>query len=403
MVKMSEYANLEHDYVKEGIAYNKAQMYGLAVEAFQKALESNFSSDELYNELGLAYFHQNNFSAAKEAFEKAIDSGESSYKAYNNLAWIYHFNNENDKALEYFNKALKLSPLNVEIINNCGEFYFALKKIDEALDYFLQCASINDFNGEIYFKIARCYIEKNLFNDAIMYLNKALLYDKNNSEYYRELARIYYKKNDMLNAQANFEKLIELEPTNEWAYSNLGNIYFYYYENLDIAYEYYKKAYALNSAYCWAAYNLANMKVIYKDYSSALELYISAYNLAPQNPLFINALASTYYKLNDIEQAIFYYEKVLEYDSVNETALLSLAQIYLKNKKDYAKAKDFFVKVIKNYPQNAEAYYGLAKLFFFDFDKKNAIINIEAAIDIDYNNDKYKALKNKIREELRNE
>ena len=127
---MSKYANLEHDYAKEGSAYCKAQLYPLAIQALNKAIELAPDDEELYNELGLAYFHQNEIYEAKQAFEKALECGGNSYKSYNNLAWIYHYNDENDKALDYFNEALKLAPLNFDIILNCGDFYFSLQKFE---------------------------------------------------------------------------------------------------------------------------------------------------------------------------------------------------------------------------------------------------------------------------------
>ena len=65
--------------------------------------------------------------------------------------------------------------------------------------------------------------------------------------------------------------------------------------------------------------------------------------------------------------------------------------------------KNLFEKVIQINPKNDSAYYGLAKLFFFDFDKKNAIINIDIAIKINCENDKYKVLKNRIKDELTDE
>ena len=49
------------------------------------------------------------------------------------------------------------------------------------------------------------------------------------------------------------------------------------------------------------------------------------------------------------------------------------------------------------------AYYGLAKISFFDFDKNNAIINIDIAIELENDNDKFKAFRNRIDEELKYE
>ncbi len=314
------------------------------------------------------------------------------------IDWAENF--YSDKAIKkqenQLKKALKFSPDDCVVISNCGDFYYENGKYDEALGYFLRSAGIDDKNAENYYKTAKCYIAKNLLNDAVMYLEKAVSLDENEPKYLSELARIYYKKNNFEKAKEAFEKIITLVPESAWAYSNLGNIYFYHLDDIDTAYKYYTFAVDVDLDYDWGLYNLASVKVLFKEFEEAIVLYRRACEISPNNELFQFALAHTYYRAGLVDDAINLFKKLLEKSENNEDVLFCLGKMYFKDKKDNVRAKKYFEKAKLLDENNAEIYYYLAQILFFDFDKKNAIINISRALELDSDNDKYKAMRNRI-------
>lgn len=293
-------------------------------------------------------------------------------------------------------RALKLSPDDSFIISNCGNFYYESGYYNEALDYYLRSLSIDENNSEVCFKIAMCFVSQNLFNDAILYLERAMFLDEENPEILTELARLYYKKNMFDKAKNVFLQLIKIQPENAWAQSNLGNIYFYQLDDIENAYEHYALACEINSEYDWGLYNFATVKFLYKEYDEALELYQRACELSLDNDIFKIGLAHTYYKIGLVDQTIAVFEEILQNDENNADILLCLGKIYLYDKKNNFEAKRLIEKAKEIEPKNSELFYYLAKIAFFDFDKKNAIINIDFAIELDEENDKFKALRNRI-------
>lgn len=294
--------------------------------------------------------------------------------------------------------ALALSPDDCVIISNCGDFYFNNCEYDKALDYFLRALGIDSKNANLYYKIAKCYIEKNCVNDAIVYLEKALSVNELEAEYISELARLYYKKNNFEKAEILFKRLITLAPDNAWAYSNLGNIYFYHLDDLPLAHEYYKLAVETDAAYEWGLYNYACVKVLYNQFDEAIELFKRACAIAPENELFQLALAHTYYRVGNTDKTIELFNSILKNEENNPDVLFCLGKIFLKDKKNNIEAKRYFERSLQFDENNAEIYYYLAKISFFDFDKKNAIMNIVHAMELDEENDRFIALKNMIDE-----
>lgn len=313
-----------------------------------------------------------------------------------NLAENFGMDKKINKQENQLKKALKFSPDDCLVISNYGNFYFENGRYDEALEYFLRSLGIDDKNAEVYYKAGKCYLAKNLLNDAISYLEKAVLLDENEPLFLSELARLYYKKNQIEKAKTAFEKLILLVPNNAWAYSNLGNIYFYHLDNVETAYKYYAFAVDANPCYDWGLYNFANVKVLFKEFDEAIALYKKACQISPDNEIFLFGLAHTYYRAGFVDEAIEIFKELFEKNENNEDVLFCLGKMYLCDKNDNLCAKRYFEKAKLLDENNAEIYYYLAKILFFDFDKKNAMINISHALELDNDNDKYKALKNKI-------
>ena len=294
-------------------------------------------------------------------------------------------------------RILSLPPEDKGLILNCADFYYKKSDFDTALKYFLKSLSFDENNAETYYKTAKCYISNEQLNEGALYLERAVWLDRNNIHYRRELSKIYYKKHDMEKARNSLELLLKIFPDDFWAYSVLGNIYLYSYEDAGKACECYEKSLEINSEYDWGLYNLANIKMLLKDYAAAAELYSRACGISPENNLFRFALAQAYYKNRKADDAIKILSNLVQTDTDNFEALMLAGKIYLSEKKDLILAGEFFEKAKKISPNNPEVYYYSAKVSFFDFDKKNAMINIDYALNL-CDDDLYKALKLQIGE-----
>ncbi len=59
------------------------------------------------------------------------------------------------------------------------------------------------------------------------------------------------------------------------------------------------------------AYNLGNVFFVELDFSKALEVYLDAVRLAPDNSTYLNEVGKSFYTLAQYDRAIEYYEKAL--------------------------------------------------------------------------------------------
>lgn len=82
-----------------------------------------------------------------------------------------------------------------------------------------------------------------------------------------------------------------------------------------------------------AAWQQANACYNAKQYDSARSLYLEILTVQPQNATILYNLGNTYYRLNDIPNAVLYYQKSLRVDPGNAKAKqnLALAQGRIQN------------------------------------------------------------------------
>lgn len=93
-------------YNNLGVVHIARKQYGLAIDAFRRALKNGDVSSRTYNNLGLALARTNRLDEALESFKYA--GGES--KANNNLGYVLLTDDKPGKAVPYFERAIELAP-----------------------------------------------------------------------------------------------------------------------------------------------------------------------------------------------------------------------------------------------------------------------------------------------------
>jgi tetratricopeptide (TPR) repeat protein len=97
--------------------YSQTPQYDTAIYYYNKALQRNNTSFDIYFQLGRSYGFVNNFVKARENMLNAAKLREDA-EVYKFLGITYGVESNDVKALEYFEKALKLAPDNEEIQKN---------------------------------------------------------------------------------------------------------------------------------------------------------------------------------------------------------------------------------------------------------------------------------------------
>ena len=210
---------------------------------------------------------------------------------------------------------------------------------------------------------------KNLYRDG-KYSNALNLYlDMVNTSYsyklYYEIGRWYYKLNDTQKAESFFQRSIELDRTKNPSYLYMGNIA-------------YKR----------------------QDVSKAIEYWVRAYSIKPDDESVCLNLATSYFSKNMRFQSVFYYQKYLKYaknktsayyneikksidefigmgDEFYQKALRAVAM------KDNDTAIQGLAQAAKSYPTSFDINYLLGKLYFEEKDYMHSLVYLKQAYCLD--------------------
>ncbi len=98
-----------------------------------------------------------------------------------------------------------------------------------------------------------------------------------------------------------------------------------------------------------------------EEWYSAIESYQAALKENPSYNLVYQGLAECFYALNEYDQALEFVDKALKYRR-DESVLRNLKGFILIGLGDIDEAKKWFNSVLRKYPNNAEARFGLAEI-----------------------------------------
>ncbi|NPA31677.1 MAG: tetratricopeptide repeat protein [Chloroflexi bacterium] len=105
-----------------------------AVEDFNKALQFGLADEaSVYINRGLAYFQMDIYDLAEQDFQKALELNPESEAAWFNLGSLYLKQGRDEEALEAFNKVVELNPDMAAVYFNRAIAWANLGKIDEAI------------------------------------------------------------------------------------------------------------------------------------------------------------------------------------------------------------------------------------------------------------------------------
>lgn len=270
-------------------------------------------------------------------------------------------------------------------------------------------------NADLYHQRAKYYLQENKFDLGFDDMRKAMTIDSSKAVYFITLSDLYFVTNQTGNSKASLEKCLKLDDKNVDAMLKLAELYFYVKKH-DKCFEYLNMALKIDKynskAYFMKGMNYKEIKDTAKAISSmqtAVEqdqTFYSAYmqlgilNAAQKNPIALdyykNALrvqpnsTETWYNIGKYYQdvknwnkAMEAYNVVLKIDSKNKNANYNIGAINLAELKDYKMAIQFFTNAISSDAAYVDAYYARGIAYQFNGDKKNALTDFQACLNID--------------------
>ena len=311
------------DIIQEAFILKSKGYYKNAIESFYKALGEDNSSIELMYEISECYFFIEDFERSLNYLEQVLENSPTHLQSLRLLKEIFIKKGALSEA-EQTAKNIYCISQKTEDLAKILELLNKQNRFEEIFEY-----QINENSFDILYEKAYAKFYLNELKDAEDYINESL--EKNINEKSILLkGKILYKMN---RAQECVELLKYLN-----------------FDSLDSE--------VLNF--------IGLVKQYECDFESAIKYFLEALRLDSLKAEYFYNCASTYFKMNEIQQAKKYYNLAITLDPDNQSYHFALANLYY-SEKQYKRAieelkYDFFeARLLKSIILYDSGYFAIAK------------------------------------------
>lgn len=203
------------DYRMElAITCFRAGRYAEATAEFQKLIDKNPKSAELYVRIGEAKRAAGDADGAIQAFQKARQLDPNSPLPVLDLAVLYEQMGRLDEARKAYEEVIKRQPDNVQALNNLA--YLKADSgvdLDQALAYAQRAQQKLPNNPAVLDTVALIYIRKNLTDDSLRLLRGLVSQNPESATYHLHLAMALYQKGDRPTARKELQTALRNKPS----------------------------------------------------------------------------------------------------------------------------------------------------------------------------------------------
>ena len=250
-----------------------------------------------------------------------------------------------------------------------------------AIAFFSKCLQIDPNSAAAMFELAKIHSSNGDQTSSSLLLEKAIEIDQDNKWYKVMLAQIYQQSKQYKKAADLYQKLSVLEPENlEYLYLKAALLaQAEKYEAAIEAYNQLEKKVGINDQISVEKQQIFQASGKKKEAQAELQKLIDS---NPAEPRYYGLMADYYLSVKDDENALKYYQKILEIDPDNGFVLFSLTSYYQKNN-NKEKAWEYIKKGFENKTVEVETkiqYYLLItsepEKPFFTGEQLDELVNI---------------------------
>lgn len=181
-----------------------------AIEALTKAIKKDKKNPAIYVLMGDAYRKAGNSSEAYKAYKQAIDFNSEYAPAYHEIADIFLSQKNEEMYMEYFEKALDADMNYTPTLEKLYAYYF-YKDPARALDYYSRYSANADAGIRQNYDLADLYYINKKYDEAIQKANAVIVEDgeKTKPRIYKLLGYSYASKTDSAQALSYMKKYFE--------------------------------------------------------------------------------------------------------------------------------------------------------------------------------------------------
>ena len=229
----------------------------------------------------------------------------SSLRSLLETAVRQHQSDQLDAARATYRKVLKQSPDHPDAIHFLSRLYYQTGKTDDALKLVRRGLKIYQGNPHLHCMLGNIYRSKGNFPSAIDAFKKTIALDNQSTEARINLGMSLKDAGRFAEAIETYQQAIAIDPSIAETHNNLGNVYKAN-NQIDLAITAYRKAVEINPGFAGGFHNLGSALLETGDKDEALATLRHASKLAPDNALFLQALASCFsqLKVNEYDESL---------------------------------------------------------------------------------------------------
>ena len=266
-----------------------------SLKYFEKAANYDASSKTITAELASAYYDLRRYAQAREALKKLVTLGDESAATYKQLLNLSYQLKQSDDVLFYADKLKKADP-NEKVAYFMGKVHYDNDNYGDAIRFLSQAEKEDPTNAEVPYLIAHSYADMMNYKQCVPYFQKAIALNPTQNYWIYELGLIYYAMNDDKNA---LKYILE---AGDKGYKKDND----YMENLGIAY--------LNVG----------------DLDKGVGMLQEVLKRRPSDMNILGMIAEAYYGKAKFDLAMEYWDRMLEFDKQNASALYMIGMCYQK-------------------------------------------------------------------------
>ncbi len=311
--------NLGDKFFTQGNAAYDAGDFALALEMFDKAIQSGLESEIVYNNRGAALDALGRNAEAVASYTKATSLASSYELAWHNLGNSLYTQEAYELAARAYSRAASLRPDRRENWSGLAASYAKLGKARKAraaiehLDEFVRRDDI------VLLTQAELYMESGLLEEALDRCEKYVARHPESALGYSHRGNVEHELGAFAKAIDTFEKALAIAPDDREIWNNMGYTYFVA-GYLDKAIECFDKALSIDPRYKHAWYNKGYAYHGADVLEQAVESYRRAIEIDARDKVLWNNLGNALYNLGRYAESIPKFVEAIKVDHDYEIA-----------------------------------------------------------------------------------
>jgi tetratricopeptide (TPR) repeat protein len=288
--------------------YMQEGNYDESIEIYNRFYNQDTLNSVILDKIGFASIKKGDYDSAIDLFNRSLALNKKNLNTLKNLAFLYSSTNNIDTAIQLLTSGISMDPSDLDLYIRRASIYYLINYNKRALNDYLKVLSSGD-SAFLYLKRAGIGYSNNLQpKEAVKYLRLAYKKDSSDYETASYLGQNYYNLNDPKNSIYYYNRVIRiLSPITR----QMGI----------------------------ASVMLAEAQKAGGLYKEAINTYLSALKISSDLNLYM-IIANLYDdKLNDITNAIYYYELFLNKIKPDKTTFKSDYVESVKKRLEFLKEK----------------------------------------------------------------